>query len=439
LRLNNQGILQLLSHIYNDTTRAYQAFQVFRLLSMILLGVVLVQSGYAKESIGDYEWFLFLASATSFFWGQGLKNGFMSYLPKLDARLHRRFIFNVFVLFVGLGVATSSILWGIGATTDWLGSVDLVLLSCFVCLGIVSSLAEHILIVKDRSKAIFFYGLVTFGIYLLGLGVMALYDMSISFLLLALVIWGGIRFLYLLVLVIKEGEWSIDTGLIAKFVFFGFPLILHVLLGGGMEYVDGFLVDNFFSREDFATFRYGARELPINTVFISALAAATIPFAVSNLTGTLSDVKERLTKLMHWLFPISIALMLMSPFLYRMVYGVGFVDSAYVFNVYLLIICSRILLPQVAIYAQHKNTILMYAALVELLVNIVFSLILMRYYGLVGIAFATVIAFLVQKVILILYTKWRLGIPLATYLNKRTYAIYSLGLYAAFGLAYYVY
>jgi len=394
---------------------------------MILLGVVLVHSGYAKERIGDYEWFLFLASAATFFWGQGLKNGFMSYLPKLDSGLHKRFIFNVFLLFVGLGVLTSGVLWCVGAATNWLGSVDLLLLSCFVCLGIVSSLAEHILIVKDRSKSIFLYGLATFGIYLLGLGSMAI------------VVWGGLRFLYLLALVIKEGEASFDLKLILKFVAFGFPLVLHVLLGGGMEYVDGFLVDNFFSREDFVTFRYGARELPINTVFISALAAATIPFAVSNLSGTLSDVKQRLTKLMHWLFPISIALMLTSPMLYKIVYGDAFLDSAYVFNVYLLIICSRILLPQVAIYAQHKNSILMYVALVELLINIVFSLILMKYYGLVGIAFATVIAFFVQKVILILYTKWKLQIPLATYLNKRTYAFYSVALYLAFGLAYYLY
>ena len=72
---------------------------------------------------------------------------------------------------------------------------------------------------------------------------------------------------------------------------------------------------------------------------------------------------------------------------------------------------------------------------VEFICNIGFSLILLRYFGLQGIAFATVIAFFIQKIILIVYNKKALGVSISDYLDVNKYILYSLLLYGSFALS----
>lgn len=251
-----------------------------------------------------------------------------------------------------------------------------------------------------------------------------------------LVGWSSARFLVLLVLLRSYAEWKIESDLIRQFLIFCAPLIAHVLLGSGMEYVDGFLVDHYFDRSEFAIFRYGARELPISTVLISAMASTMIPLAVVQLAESMADIKRRLTTIMHWLFPLSAILILLSRPLFEALYGEGFLDSAVVFSIYLLIICSRILLPQVILYARHENKAMMFVAFIELAVNISLSLVLMSYYGLYGIAAATVIAYLVQKCLLVALVKYRHGISLGSYINLPLYGIYAVGLYLVFAISF---
>lgn len=398
----------------------------------------MVKLHYSQDEIGDFEWFVFLANSVSFFWSLGLKNAFMSYFPGQSEGDKRKLIFNIGILFIGLGLfsgcglAIFSIV-KYGVLYEHFGPLIL-----FVVLGISATLTEHILIVLDKSRKLFVYGIVSYTIYLCLLTFTAISQDSIdiSQLIYSLVIWAILRFIYLLFIIYKEGSSQWDYSLLKKFVLFGSPLIVHVLLGGGMEFIDGFLVDAFYERADFTVFRYGARELPINTIFISALASAAIPFAVTDLGTTLVDIRSRLSRLMHWLFPLSAMLIVLSPYIFTTVYSEEYLVSAQVFSIYLLIISSRILLPQVILYANHKNTVLMWVALLEIIINVSFSLILMQYFGLLGIAFATVLAYLVQKIVLIIYNKKILKVPLKDYIDIRLYFLYSILLYLTFVLTF---
>lgn len=390
-----------------------------------------------SELIGDFEWFIFLANVSSFFWGLGLKNAFMSYFPKLNSERKEILIFNLGLLFLILG----SIAFGVLSIID-LPRMEtlynyLPWLFCFVVLGTTASLSEHILIVKQRPKELFFYGFVSYTVYLFGLSFLIYYFRSIEPLFVGLAVWACFRFLYFVSLVFQSRAFTIDLKLIAKFALFGLPLILHMLLGAGMEYIDGYLVNAYFDRSDFTYFRYGARELPINTIFISAMASAFIPLAVANLTVSLEDIKKRTSKLMNFLFPVSIVLMLLSPMIFTLVYSEEYLISAQIFNIYLLIICSRILLPQIVLYAKHKNSFLMIVSFIEFVINIGLSLFLMQSYGLLGIAFATVIAFFVQKIILIGFNWFILKLPLSDYLHITKYIFFTFVLYATFFVSFF--
>ena len=405
---------------------------MFRLGSVILLSIVLVQLNIDSERIGDFEWFIFLANVASFFWGLGLKNAFMTYYPKLDIQSKQKLVFNLGCLFIFLGSVGFGILYFIDFPRLEMFYSYLPWLFCFLVLGTTASLSEHILIVNQRSRSLFFYGFISYAAYFIGLALLVYFYRSIQPLMIGLAIWAICRFLYFIVLLKEYSSFSFDYKLISKFIVFGSPLIIHVLMGGGMEYVDGYLVDAYFDRSDFTYFRYGAREIPINTIFISAMATAFIPLAVTNLNESLEEIKKRISKLMNILFPISMVLMLLSPVIYAYVYSEEFLVSAQIFNIYLLIICSRILLPQIVIYAKQKNSFLMLVSLIEFGINIGLSLYLMKFYGLYGIAFATVVAFFVQKLILIIYNWVVLKVPVNDYLNVPKYLLFTAALYATF-------
>lgn len=359
----------------------------------------------------------------------------MSYFPNLDQDTKKRLVFNIGLLFLILGILAFGVLFLIDLPRMESLYTYLPWLFCFMVLGTVASLSEHILIVKQRSKELFYYAFASYSVYLFGLSFLVFYYGQIQPLLIGLGVWACLRFLYFVRLLFEYGSLKFDFRLLSKFLLFGSPLIVHVLMGAGMEYVDGYLVNAYFERSDFTYFRYGARELPINTIFISALASAFIPLAVANLNESLVSIKKRTSRLMDFLFPISIILMLASPYIFSAVYTEEYLISAQIFNIYLLIICSRILLPQIVIYAKHKNSFLMFVSIIEFVINIGLSLYLMQFYGLYGIAFATVIAFLVQKILLILYTWSFLKVPLSAYIHIPKYLLFTFALYITFGIS----
>jgi O-antigen/teichoic acid export membrane protein len=429
----------LFQKITKDTTKAYQSLQAFRLGASILLSIVLVKLAFTKTEIGNFEWFLFLTNALSFFWSMGLLNAFKSYFPLKTKEEKASLISNLALIFLCFGIIVVTGLYFSSYGKELISQGNWTYFSVFLVLGISASINEHILIVKEKSISLFNYGLVSYITYFVGLSIVAFWFHNINYLFAFLAFWALLRFIYGIFLVNLYGSWTWNFSSGLKFVAYSFPLIVHVLLGGGMEYVDGYLVDVYYSRDEFTLFRYGARELPINTIFITAMVATMIPLAVSNLDLTLVDLKARLNKLMHWLFPSSIILVLISPLIFQAVYNEGFLKSAFVFNIYLLILCSRLVLPQVILYAKQKNSVLMWVGLLELLVNIGLSLYLIQDYGILGIAFATVIAYIVQKVALVIYCKTKLNVNLSEYLDTNIHMLYSALLYSVFVISFYIY
>jgi O-antigen/teichoic acid export membrane protein len=126
--------------------------------------------------------------------------------------------------------------------------------------------------------------------------------------------------------------------------------------------------------------------------------------------------------------------MLASPWLFATVYGEVFRESAAVFNVYLLVLSSRIILPQTILYGYQKGSVLMLITGLELIFNVVLSLILVQYWGLTGIAWATVVAFLLGKGLMILYNWKKLTLSPLRYLPIRHFLVFNIGL----GLAYFL-
>jgi O-antigen/teichoic acid export membrane protein len=122
--------------------------------------------------------------------------------------------------------------------------------------------------------------------------------------------------------------------------------------------------------------------------------------------------------LSHWLFPV--------------VFNSGFKESAVVFNIYLLLIISRLVFPQTILTGLGRNKAILWASLFEILLNVALSLWFVRLWGLYGVAYGTVCAYVFEKLVLMVFVKKMVGLRVSDYLNVRRHLVYSLLLLAEF-------
>jgi O-antigen/teichoic acid export membrane protein len=234
-------------------------------------------------------------------------------------------------------------------------------------------------------------------------------------------------------MLIRNNEFHISFPFWKKYLSLGGPIMVSVLLSGSAQYVNGFIISARFDAATFAIFRYGARELPVVALLAYALSNAMVPVIAREGTDAgLKILKERSGRMAGWMFPLTVVIVLAAYFLFPLIYGKNFTESAGVFNLYLLLITSRLLFPQTILLALQKTGIQMLAALLELILNIGLSLILVRVWGIRGVALATVIAYYFERVFLMAYTRIALRIPVKQYVEVRLHLLWSGVLIIAF-------
>jgi O-antigen/teichoic acid export membrane protein len=202
-----------------------------------------------------------------------------------------------------------------------------------------------------------------------------------------------------------------------------------------MNYIDKILVTNFFGIDGLAIYESGAKEFPLVTALVGAIASALIADVASNLKDGLEQIKSRTKKIMLPLFASSAILMFLSPYLFPIVFNAAFKDAALIFNIYLLILSSRILLPQTVLIGLNKTEIILYVSIIEITFNLTLSLIFLYFFGMAGIAFASVIAFMIERLLLIYYNQKKYNIRLSQYCDVRAYSLYTLFLIGSFVLS----
>jgi len=147
-----------------------------------------------------------------------------------------------------------------------------------------------------------------------------------------------------------------------------------------------------------------------------------------------ATIKVESLKLIQLFFPVSIAFPPISEWLYPRLFNAEFTESAAVFNVYLLLVISRLVFPQTLLIGLKKTKTIMLVAGLELAVNFGLSILFVEQFGLVGIAFATVIASLLDKLILMIWLKYSEGISPASYWPWKWHVSFSLVLALSYWL-----
>ena len=200
-------------------------------------------------------------------------------------------------------------------------------------------LIENLLYLRDEARTLVRYSHWSHLVLILFTLIIAIWSPELTLFLLAMILWSIVRWFYFLSFVFRH-QWQLWSQKLAiTFILFSLPLILNVFLGSVMDMIDGLFVAHYFDEAFFPIFRYGAREMPFSNLLFSALSAAMIPFLIKNGMSS-GEVKVRVIRLMHFVFPVAIVLMLLSPLIFPIVYSVSLKQSAFIFNIYLLILTS---------------------------------------------------------------------------------------------------
>ena len=428
------------SKIYTDAASAMQYHQLWRFVCSILIGILMVKAGWDKETVAIYELLFFAAHLLSFAWSTGVNNALLAYYHTQDQDRAGDILFNAAALLFSLAVVVvilfltfkSSILNLITDKADlpyahWIG--------LYLFCSPVTVLIQSVYLLRDEPQKITRYTHIIFLLQLCIITVAVLILGTVQALVIGIVLWSVIRFIWLLAVLTSYSSGRFDNLMFKAFAWFSVPLILQFALSSGMEYVDGIIVNQYFDSQSFPIFRYGSRELPITMILVVALSSAMIPLAVKDLESTLSEIKERTKRLIHFLFPLSIILILISPYVYSLVYSEAYRASAQLFNIYLLILSSRILLPHVVMYAKQRNVALLKMSIVELIINVGLSIWWAQSMGLAGIAYATVVANVSYSLMMIGYNRYILNIPSKSYIPWKAYSFYMILLVGTFILS----
>ena len=413
-----------------NSISAFQFYQLVRYSTLILVGIVFTKTALTKSEIGEFETFVFIAGAVSFFWLNGLQKAL---LPLATQNKESKSpVFSAFVLLQLFSLAAAFFLF----LTQPLFSKFLLneksipeisLLLIFIVFGVPANLNEYYYLIKKRNNAIVIYAIISFGVQFLLVALPAILGYSVEMVLKGLVLSSLLKYVWLWIIFIKNKEFSFSGTFAKEHLKLGGPLVAATFFSGSAQFIDGFIVTSYFDDETFAVFRYGARELPLAMLLANALSNAMLPeFAQkSELKNNLVKLKSSVSKLTHLLFPLSAVLLLVSHYAFPIVFNPEFSESATIFNIYLLIVISRLLLPQTILNGLQISKPIMHAAFAELVVNVSLSLLLVNYFGIAGIAFATFIAYLFEKIYLAMVVKQKLNVALKEYLPIKAFVIYS--------------
>ncbi|MBK9337037.1 MAG: polysaccharide biosynthesis C-terminal domain-containing protein [Lewinellaceae bacterium] len=247
---------------------------------------------------------------------------------------------------------------------------------------------------------------------------------------------GALRFLWAAGLVARHCVWQWRSDLLRQYLVFSMPLVLNMLVGSLVLLFDGWLVGWYFRDETvFAVFRYGSREFPIATALATALGTAMVARIAMQENAELAELKTKTKRLFHLVFPMTIVLLFLSERLFPVVFNPAFASAAPLFNIYLLLTASRVLLPNTIVLARGRSGAILAVGLLELALKIVLGFVFVREWGLAGVAWSAVLVFWVEKIGLIWYLEKRLDVRTGDWLDWRWYTGYVGLLFLAWAIA----
>lgn len=404
-----------------DNISGLQSVQLLRFATFLIISIVFTKSHLSRPQIGNWELFLFISSLLSFFWVTGIIQSLLTLYNRNktfregagDEGRKSPEIFNAFLLISGFSLVVFILGFTLRLTVfshDTQPEIPYPnMLLFYILLSNPVTLIEYIYLLNKRPHRILQYGIYTYSAQLLFVlaPVIAGFDEKSA-------IWGlfaitAIRWVWLITLLRRYSVFKVSYDFISEHLKIGMPLILAFLISGSAQYVDGIIISLRYADPGvFAMYRYGAKEFPLVLLLANGLSSALLPLFSTRegMREALVTLRKRSDRLIKYLFPISMVIMLSARWVYPRLFTPEYTRSADVFMIYALLIVPRLIFPQTIIIGRRRTHITLIVAAVEIAVNVPLSLMLIKPYGVVGVALATFIVYSLEKAFLMYYV-WK--------------------------------
>ena len=418
---------------------AFQVFHILRQLTGIVIGIVFAKSYLPIQDISTYEKLIYISYGLSFFWVSGLIQGMLALFPEQSSDDQKQLYFQAYGLFTGITFLVFVISNVFQQGTIWLFTNQTELdyffwFTLYMFLNWPTYLLEHFFLLQNKPRRILQFGALAFGGQVLVMTLPLMLGVDFVYCFYGLIGIAAIKHIWLLLFLFQHARIGWNWKAVSSWVKVSIPLILYAFMGGLNQVFDNWLVNYSFgsSKDAFAIFRYGAKELPLTMALANAFSVGMISEVAKDLKTGMRDIKLKSLRLFHFLFPVSIVFVLTSHWIFPWVFEAAFYESALIFNVYLLLIINRLVFPHTLIMGLKDNHVMTIVSIIELVVNILSSLILVHYFGLWGIAMGTMIGYSLEKVLDAGYLYFKYGIKLNQYVPMKWFLVYSTLLMGAF-------
>ena len=407
----------------------------------LFISIALTKNHLTRAEIGQWEMFMFIAGIFTFFWVTGI---IQSLLPlyhrnntfrkignngtQKSPEIYNAFLllsfFSVLVFILGHALKNT-----FSSVYSSMNIPHINLLLFYILLSSPVCLIEYIYLLNNRSYRIFQYGIYTYSAQLLLIIVPLALGKDLVWSIYGLLTVTAMRWVWLIVLLRRYTEMKISVEFMKEHLYLGLPLILTTLISGSAQYTDGVIVSAVYRDPGmFAWFRYGAKEFPLVLMLANGLSNAMLPeFSTrERMVESMAKIRNKSEKLMHFLFPTAIIMMVFTRWIYPRMFNPDFQKSADIFLIYSMLIIPRLVFPQTIIIGRKKTRITLIAAILELLINIPLSLLMIKWgYNIVGVALSTFIVYFIGKAFLVGYLWFKMRIKPTDYIPVRVFAIYS--------------
>ena len=450
----------------------------------------MAKSGLPMSDIGVFETLLFIGTTLSYFWINGLIQSQLAFVPTVSEKEKQAVNFSIALIFIFLSIILyltltlfPTLVLSALTTSPNLPYFDLFAL--YLLFNLPPFFIEGYLIIENRPLSILVFSSLSNLIlpFVIVIPIWLKQPFIVSFY--SLIIIGLIRFIYLIVylivyliqFVIKNKRIKINYlqlinyKQLKRFIELSLPIMAYSLLNGFTMSFIFWIVGYYLSGNTaaFAVFRFGAREFPLVMALTTGLSNAFVPilaeklrflnknrgntegsseesseessevaFRISDVGGRVifSELKEKTKRLWHILFPSSIVLMLISKWLFPIVFNYQFKHSAAIFNIFLLLLISRALFPQTILLALKQTKTLLIISIIETISIVLLSVLGIYWFNTEGVAWALVIGFLIEKTMIVIVLKRQFNIAFKDYTDVKWYLLYSIALIFSYFIVY---
>jgi O-antigen/teichoic acid export membrane protein len=429
------SLLSRITAIVADEVRLVQWFMVCRLTGVLLSSVVIART-LEMGDVGIVEMLAFCGYIITFFWAEALLKAFLARKKGADQRQETS-SFLLIILLISIGAMMVLLLgrrWIIPVLTDRPELEGLAVFIVYQALIIPIGLMPFLGIMRR-------FNIILLSLFVLIGPAFAAYAgtksiAGVNGVLIGWMSYSLVGFIWLLFTNPLSRNIAIGT-LWRQLWPLAWPLMLYTIAAGLARSFDAWLVARHFDESVFALFRYGAREFPLVLALAGGLSTTMIGKLM--VPGSETDLRQRSERLMHVCYPLIAACMLVSVPLFEIVFGPEYRDSAWIFNVYLLLTLFQLVFPQTIMTARGDTRWLWYVSMAELVINIVASVILLKVMGLIGIAFGTLIAFCAEKIMMLILVRKKYALPANAFVPVRTWSLYALLLLTTYFISQWVF